>query len=141
MSGGRPTLYTPELLVKAKEYIDSCTDEMVGTVPKLKVRLPNKGGLARHLDVSRETLYAWAKEYPEFSDIMEQMGAKQEDALINNGISGDYNPTISKVLLTKHGYTDKTETDITSKGESLNDKPTTEQLALIRELENKIKNS
>ncbi len=23
---------------------------------------------------------------------------------MNNGLSGDYNPTIAKVLLTKHGY-------------------------------------
>ncbi len=116
MVAGRPTDYNEEILTKAREYIESCEDDEIqqtigmsakGTelfkVKKI-VNLPTKGGLARHLDVSRETLYAWAKEKPEFSDIMEQLGALQEERLINNGLSGDYNPTIAKVLLTKHGY-------------------------------------
>lgn len=115
MGAGRPPTYSEEILIKAKEYLDSCIDEEKQVVKqssekyemfdnKLKVKIPTKGGLAVHLGVSRETLYAWAKEYPEFSDIMEQMGAIQEERLINNGLSGDYNSTISKVLLTKHGY-------------------------------------
>ena len=30
--------------------------------------------------------------------------SKQADRLLNNGLSGNYNPTIAKVMLTKHGY-------------------------------------
>jgi DNA-packaging protein gp3 len=108
----RPTDYTPEMLTRAQEYLDSCVDEELERGGKddervvygIKVKLPTKGGLARFLGVSRDTLYEWAKIYDEFSDIMEQLGADQEDKLINNGLSGDYNPTIAKVLLTKHGY-------------------------------------
>lgn len=71
---------------------------------KLYPNVPSKGGLAVHLKVARETLYDWANKYPEFSDIMERLGSQQEKELISKGLDGSYNPTISKVLLTKHGY-------------------------------------
>lgn len=141
---GRPTLYTEELLGKAQEYLLACEDKEIekGTeerpVYSLKVKLPTKGGLARFLGVSRETLYAWSKEKPEFSDIMEQIGAEQEDKLINNGLSGDYNSTIAKVLLTKHGYRDAVDTDVTSKGEQINTLDP-KAVALAQEYEDKLK--
>jgi hypothetical protein len=124
--GGRPTAYSEEMLTKAREYIDSCQDDEIEReakqgqmVYKLKAKLPTKGGLARYLGVSRDTLYEWSSVHKEFSYIMEELGAEQEDRLINNGLSGDYNPTIAKVLLTKHGYHDKSEVDHTTKGEKI----------------------
>lgn len=115
--GGRPLIYSQEILDLANQYLDECEDEEVQKVKqsneekgyemyenKIKVRLPSKGGLAVRLGVRRETLYAWAKEYEEFSNIMERLGAIQEERLINSGLSGSYNSTITKVLLTKHGY-------------------------------------
>jgi DNA-binding transcriptional regulator YiaG len=129
---GRPTEYGPELLKKAQEYLANCKDETAQIVKqansekgyemyenKLKVKLPSIEGLARFLNVSRSTLYEWEKEYPEFSDILEAIKAEQAERLINNGLSGDYNSTIAKLILTKHGYSDKTETDITSKGKQV----------------------
>ena len=108
-AGGRPPTYDQELVEKARVYLAQCIDESFdrgGERPQhaLKVKIPTKGGLAVYLGVARETLFDWAKKYQEFSNIMEQMGAVQEERLINNGLSGDYNPTIAKVLLTKHGY-------------------------------------
>ncbi len=107
MAGGRPVEYGEAYLIKARGYLETCRD--LNTVVNDKsvvaiVNVPSKGGLANHLKVSRDTLYDWAEKYPEFSDIMEQMGAIQEERLINNGLAGTYNPTIAKVLLTKHGY-------------------------------------
>jgi DNA-binding transcriptional regulator YiaG len=130
--GGRPTIYNEELLEKAREYLNASEDEeeqqMIGLSAKgtelfknkLRVNLPSIEGLSRFLGVSRETIYAWEKEKEEFSDIINNLRAKQAEALINKGLSGDYNSTIAKVLLTKHGYTDKIESDVTSKGESIN---------------------
>lgn len=121
---GRPLTYSKDILDNAEKYLELCQDEEVeqekkeGFVTyKIKAKLPTKGGLARHLGVSRDTLYEWAKEYKEFSYIMETLGAEQEDRLINSGLSGDYNPTIAKVLLTKHGYIDKQ--DVTSDGKAI----------------------
>lgn len=139
---GRPTTYTDEMLTKANEYLNSCydndknVDESLEAQPhggalkrekkqELIVRIPTRGGLARYLGVSRDTLYEWAKNHTEFSDIMEWLGSEQEDRLINNGLSGAYNPTIAKLLLSKHGYVEKTEQDQTIKGDVtfLNDVP------------------
>lgn len=110
-AGGRPTEYTPEILTKAREYLDTfqweTRDER--THKLLKVSIPTKGGLAYYLDVSRETVYDWSNKYPEFSYIMERCGSLQEMRLIQNGLSGEYNSTIAKVLLTKHGYRDSIE--------------------------------
>jgi hypothetical protein len=126
MAGGRPTTYSKTILKKARAYLAECQDdeelddfddpeeqlELQGhggalrrrRKPEIVVTIPTIGGLARYLKVARSTLYVWAKEHPEFSDVMEALGAEQEDRLIRNGLGGTYNPTIAKVLLTKHGY-------------------------------------
>lgn len=115
MTAGRPTKYNDELLRKTQRYLDLCTDGYHRFLQSKKkkrsiytskfiIKVPTIGGLADFLDISRETIYDWKKKNKEFSDIIEKMMARQEDRLINNGLSGDYNPTIAKVLLTKHGY-------------------------------------
>lgn len=118
----RPSDYSEDTLLKTREYIDSCEDQVESVIAgqsdsftkyqlKIKVKLPTIEGLARYLKIHKDTVYTWRKEKPEFSDLIDDLLAKQADALINNGLSGDYNSTIAKVLLTKHGYTDKQEID------------------------------
>lgn len=122
MPAGRPSEYSGEILTKTREYIESRVDQFEQVVSqesesytmykeRLKVQMPTIEGLAVYLKVHRDTIYQWEKDHPEFSDILEELRATQADRLLNNGLSGNYNPTIAKVLLTKHGYTDKQEID------------------------------
>ena len=124
----RPTDYNEEVLVRAREYISKCQDEIEeyhktrgeksDTFDRLvRVKLPTIEGLAVHLQISRDTVYAWKEAHKEFSYIIEELQSIQADRLLNSGLSGDYNPTIAKVLLTKHGYVDKQ--DITSDGKAI----------------------
>ena len=119
-TAGRPTEYTTEILEKAQEYLDSCVDEEYDWTKtdgdkstsyehRIRVNLPSIEGLARYLNIARSTLYLWEKEHQEFSDILGDIKAEQAQRLIKNGLSGDYNSTISKLILTKHGYSDKQE--------------------------------
>ncbi len=129
---GRPTKYNKEMFEKAEEYIKECVDklervvesnnELTGRtrfIQKFKVKLPKAEGLALYLGVSRDTLYEWAKQYPDFSDILEKVNQIQADRVINEALAGNYNATIAKLLLGKHGYKESSETDVTSKGEKI----------------------
>jgi hypothetical protein len=113
MAGGRPTKYSEDKLETAKDYI--INHEEYGDV------IPSVVGLAVALETHRDTVYDWAKdpEKPEFSDIVKRIATNQERKLLNGGLDNSFNPTIAKLLLGKHGYSDKTETDITSGGEKL----------------------
>jgi len=102
----RPTNYTPELLEAARDYITSCeADNTAGNLPSVV-------GLCRKLKISRSIAYDWAKDKDkEFSDILEEVSQMQEEMLIKFGLTGTYNSTITKLMLTKHGYSDKQEVD------------------------------
>lgn len=125
MAGGRPTDYDKTIINKTLLYIDSCKDEQTefhtkrsdgsnSYEYKVRVNIPTVEGLALHLGVSRSTVYKWREDHPEFSDIIDQLLTKQADMLLRGGLSGDYNSTISKVILTKHGYREGQE--ITGEG-------------------------
>jgi hypothetical protein len=112
---GRPVEYTEEILTKANEYLSNCTDEVIeyhktrgeksDSYERLvNVKIPTIEGLAVHLHIARDTVYDWEKKYPKFSYILEDLRSEQANRLLNNGLSGTYNSTIAKVLLTKHGY-------------------------------------
>lgn len=103
--GGRPTLLTSELIERAKGYLATCIDDLENK----EARLPSIASLAVWLKVSRDSIYEWAKHSKEFSDILDDILAEQEKRLIDKGIGGAYNPQIAKLVLGKHGYSDKQE--------------------------------
>ena len=114
----RPTKYNKAILEKANKYLNSFLDlEIVNEVKggddaKGDLALfPTVAGLALHLKIARETIYAWDNEEDkkEFSDILGQIQALQEYSLLHGGIRGLFNPVITKLMLTKHGYSDKQE--------------------------------
>ena len=66
-------------------------------------------GLANYIGVTKQTLYNWEKQNAEFAELKDMILQLQEERLVNNGLSGDYNSVIDKVILTKHGYRDVVE--------------------------------
>lgn len=113
MAGGRPTVYSDEILKKARGYLTSFK-EMGDVVPSI-------AGLACVLNVTRETCRAWGidPEKAEFSGILDELAQKQERELLNNGLAGNFNAPITKMMLTKHGYSDKIENDLKSSDGSM----------------------
>jgi hypothetical protein len=101
----RPTIYTEDLLVKIREYRDlemPHGDEVIHSIE----------GLAIYAGIARSTIYKWKDELGkgDFSDIVEEILEKQGSSLFNNGLNGKFSPTITKVILTKHGYREGIET-------------------------------
>ena len=98
---GRPSEYSDEILVKAETYLTN--HEAEGDL------VPSVGGLAVYLNKARSTIYSWAKDDDKkaFSDLLEILLAKQEKLLLNGGLSGDFNASITKLMLSKHDYSEK----------------------------------
>lgn len=130
-AGGRPSEYTDEKVALARMYLEGGWEEQGDAVPQI-------AGLALAMGITRETARVWSKdeEKQEFSVIFTRVQAIQERKLINRGLSGEFNPAITKMMLTKHGYSDKQEIDHTSLGESMSHKGV--DAALVSALVNKL---
>jgi hypothetical protein len=103
--GGAPTKYSAAMLAKAKDYVANYSD--YGDV------VPTIIGLAYFLEVATNTVYNWANEdKPEFLSVFTRVEQLQHNKLISGGLLGDYNPAITKMMLTKHGYSDKTVSEV-----------------------------
>ena len=113
MAGGRPTSWSKELEDKAWEYVNGGWREAGHAVPMVV-------GLCVYIERSKSIIYDWEKdESKQFSDILKEIKSAQELELFNKSLTGDYNPTMSKLLLTKHGYSDKVDSDVTSGGKTI----------------------
>lgn len=98
---GRPNELL-DTLEKAKQYLIEGW-QIVGDV------IPSVAGLACYTGKRRSTIYDYASKNEEFSDILEGILSLQENRLLNGSLAGNLNSTIAKLILTKHGYTDKQE--------------------------------
>lgn len=132
---GRPTKYDPIYCEKVDEYLYIRVDEETDWTKssfsgkessgdswehRVKVKLPTLDGFAKFIDVDRSTLYEWKEKYADFSHSLDKILIEQKERLIDMGLSGDYSPTIAKLILSSnHGMKEKTETDITTKGKSI----------------------
>lgn len=98
---GRPTKYTPELLDKAGEYLK--------VYQSLGHAFPSDLGLSDYLEISTSTLYDWAKDESKqaFSDILDKINTQQQLVAWDKGLKGDYNASLVKLLLGKHGYSEQ----------------------------------
>lgn len=125
----RPTVYSQEVLEKAKKYLAydrPCDIET--TSGKIEEVIPTIEGLALYAEVARSTIYNWLsqgavegderEDMQEFLDIVNQILEKQGLSLANNGLANKFNAKIAAVMLSKHGYREGKE--FTGKdGESL----------------------
>lgn len=99
---GRPSKYTPELVAKARAYVDDWA-------PTEDELIPSHVSLARYLRVNTDTLYDWAKQEDKraFSDILRDCMDLQQEVLINKGLGKVFDSGLTKLVLGKHGYHDK----------------------------------
>lgn len=90
------------------------------------------------LGIRRETVHAWRKDddKQEFSNIVEEILAEQAKRLLEKGMSGDYNASIAKLLLSKHGYVEKSETKTEVKITDDTKEKSTEELLKLANADN-----
>lgn len=113
---GRPSSLTQEHIDAGKYYL------VQGYLDKSEV-VPSVAGLACFLGKGRRQIYDWGAQNGEFLHILEGIKVAQENILITGGLRGEFNPTITKLMLTKHGYSDKVETDVKSSDGSMTPQP------------------
>ena len=112
---GRPTDLNEETIKRAWVYLcDGFKD--AGEV------VPTVAGLACFLGKSRRVMYDWGNRSSEFMHILDGIAVTQENILVNNGLTGAFNAPVTKMMLTKHGYSDKIEQDVTSSDGSMTPK-------------------
>lgn len=106
---GRPTEYTDEIAAQAWDYVENYAEHGHA--------VPSVVGLCRVIDRARSTVYGWAEdESKQFSDILDAINENQQLVTFNKALKGDYNATIAKLLLGKHGYHDKADTTVSGPG-------------------------
>lgn len=111
MAGGRPPEYSPKKLKAAKAFAE--TAKKMALSDKQGKAPPKIAELALVLGVARSTIYEWKRLHPEFSDTIEDIQSAAEIMLVDNGLGGTYNPTITKLMLSSnHDY--KERQDVTS---------------------------
>ena len=110
---GRPTKYKPEYCQEMLSFFDrNFTEKVNGKVEACN--FPSVAGFARKIGVAKSTLYEWAKNHEEFSNVLARCKDIQEDILINNSLKNSYNASFSQFLLKNtHGFKDKQEVEQT----------------------------
>lgn len=111
---GRPSKYNNELQEQADLYIYEY--ESLGDV------VPSRAGLCCYIGIARSTSFEWESTYPLFSDTLKTIDVLQENKIINKGLTGVFNSTITKLMLANHGYSDKVEQMHTSPDGSMSPK-------------------
>lgn len=109
----KPTRYTPELLAKAEEYIN--TWESLGDP------VPMLCGLAVHCGIVKETVSRWRKEEGKeaFNQLCARVEAEQERVLLQKGLTRQHDNSLTKLMLMRHGYSDRIEQDVKSSDGSM----------------------
>ncbi len=136
---GRPTKYNKvkfkknfdDYISQRQDKLDTAQNIRGGISLTRKVNLPTLEGFSAFLKVTRRTLQLWEKQYPEVEELCDQIRFEQLQRLIDEGLGGNYNPTIVKLLLShNHGIKEETISEV--KGE-INNKFDDKQINRIAE--------
>lgn len=120
---GRPTKYRKEMIELVDEYLEYSKDEWENiekenkeSGKRLRVKLPSFEGFAIYLDTLTSNLVNWGKKHKKFLVALEKIPQEQKKRLIEMGLSGDYNSTIAKLVLSaNHDMTEKRAIDFEGK--------------------------
>lgn len=107
----RPTKYTKDTPSKVIAYLDDFMGE--GDA------IPSIEGLADYLGITKPTIYDWEGTKPEFSYALAKVRDKQARMLLSNGLTGDWNASMAKMMLTHHGYVERSQVDSVSSDGSM----------------------
>lgn len=131
MKLGRPCEFKEEYIDRVDFYLKEHQDEFFDYTKsesntgsskerKIIVKLPTIEGFALYLGVNKTSLYEWEKKNEIFSNALDKIRIEQKKRLLDKGLSGDYNSTIAKLILSSnHGMSDRQDLDVTSKGEAI----------------------
>lgn len=97
----RSTKYNDEVLAKTKDYLHN--------YEKYDHLFPSIVGLSSVLGIAKSTISSWKHDddKQEFSDTLEQIKDQQHLTLLNKGLTGEFNASITKLMLHNFGYSDK----------------------------------
>lgn len=114
---GRPTKYSDETVALTKSYLAQFYGKEYEALRANELAdevIPSMEGLAKYLNVGRRTLYDWKDEEgkEDFSHILDELQGRQAQLLINQGLSGKFNAQITKLVLGKHGYSEKVDANL-----------------------------
>lgn len=121
-AGGRPPKLTP---VERQEVYDALVQYIRSEDDPTIAGFVSYNELALEYWVTDDNIYDW----PEFSVLRKRAFKKCEAYLLKDGGSNKYNTALAIFRLKQpvHGYKDRTETDITSKGEQVGQSISPEQ--------------
>lgn len=126
---GRPSKWDPDFVHQLEKYVSQEPYREVfenmtyknGDQREYYRQVPNDypsvQAFARRQGVHRDTIYEWAKQHKEFSDILKRLEDTKYEFLTVNGLNGNYNAS-SAIFAKKNelGWRDQQHLDLTTKG-------------------------
>jgi len=92
----KPAIYKENNIVKE-------TEKYINKYKQLEI-IPTIVGLALFLKINKDTVYEYAKRYPEFKKSLTKVLELQERKLLSESLVNKYNSRIAILLLSRHGW-------------------------------------
>ena len=110
MGAGRPS-----------EYKESYCDDVNAYLSAYESRgqtIPTREGFCEFIGSTKPTILRWAEAHDEFRYALEKIDTQQALRLQNKGLLGEYNPTITKLILSAN-HDMKEKSDFTSDNKAI----------------------